>query len=204
MDAVLGLFISIYGAGGSWLDPVGGQVAIVAAAIKRGWTARAIPYNYTDVNAIIETCVAFARANPSKPITIEGDSCGANVIQLLVAALKARGVAVRYVCFVQASFYCNRDSTGAQYPNIQDNCARARVIFSDWAHTGGLGVFVPQPESVPEKPIIVGGWQRVNDGKTLYRQDYVPAAHPDDQDPVVHQMLFADLDAIANEVRGAA
>ena len=175
-----GLFVSILGLGGSWLDPVGGQAAIVVEARKRGLTVLG-PFQYTDTQAIYDAVRSFAKANPGLPIFIEGDSCGANVIQQIIADLAP--LRIDYVCFIQASVYCNFN-----YPDIKANCRKALVIFSDWAHTGGLGVFIPKLEA--------------GNKTTIYRQKYIPAAHPDDGDPVVHAMLFADVDAILNERAG--
>lgn len=172
-----GLFVAILGAGGSWLDPVGGQAAIVAEAKTRNLTV-AGPFEYTDTQAIFDTISAFAKSNPGLPIFIEGDSCGANVIQQLISDLRL--VQIDYACFIQASVYCNFN-----YPDIKANCRKALVIFSDWAHTGGLGVFIPKLE--------------VGNKTTIYRQKYIPAAHPDDGDPLVHTLLFADVDAILSE-----
>jgi hypothetical protein len=177
-----GLFISIFGAGGSWLDPVGGQRAIVAQAKTRDLVVLG-PFQYTDTQAIFDAIVGFARANPGLPIFTEGDSCGANVIQQIIADLAP--IKVDYACFIQASVYCNFD-----YPDIKPNCGKALVIFSDWAHTGGLGVFIPKLEA--------------GNKTTVYRQKYIPAAHPDDGDPLVHTLLFADVDAILNAYAGQA
>jgi hypothetical protein len=183
-----GLFLAILGAGGEILDP-GGQNMIVAKARQRDLTC-ADPYQYTATQAIAEAVRAFKKDNPSLPVIMEGDSCGANVLAYLIAALAP--IQIDYAGFIQASMYCNFN-----YPPIKPNCGIARIFYSDFAHTGGLGTFVPQPESVPAKPIIRNGWHVVNGGKTLYRADYIPAAHPDDQDVAnVQNPMFADIDGI--------
>lgn len=179
-----GLFVSILGLGGSFLDPIGGQAAIVTEAKKRDLTVTG-PFQYTDTQTVFDTIRNFAKTNPGLPIFIEGDSCGANVLAQIIADLQSVKVSIDYACFIQASVYCNFD-----YPDIKSNCRKALVIFSDWAHTGGLGVFIPKLEA--------------GNKSTVYKQKYIPATHPDDQDPVVHNLLFGDVDAILNTVAGQA
>lgn len=175
-----GLFIAIFGAGGSMLDPSGGQATIVTEAKKRGLTVLG-PFQYTDTQSIYDAIKDFAKNNPGLPIFLEGDSCGANVLQQIIADVAP--IKIAYACFIQASEFCNFN-----YPGIRSNCLKALVIFSDWEHTGGLGIFVP--------PLDAGN------KTTIYKQKFIPAAHPDDNDPVVQNLLFADVDAILGQGAG--
>lgn len=186
-----GLFIAVLGAGGTVLDP-GGQAQIVASAKQRGLDVARSPYQYTDTQNIYDDVRAFAKAYPTAPIILEGDSCGANVLQQIIADLAPLKIALAFFC--QASLYCNFN-----YPDIKANCARARVIYSD-GRTLGLGQFVPKPEVLPSKPVVMDGWEVCNNGATLYRQNFIPAPHPDDNDPAVQALLFADVEAILEAI----
>lgn len=191
-----GLLITVFGQGGYRLDPANGMRAIAAKGIARGLTCRAEPYDYTDRPVIVSVVRQYAKANPGKPIFFAADSCGANLIAQLIADLAP--IKIDYAAPIQASMYCNFD-----YPKIKANCARIRVFYSDVAHTAGLGTFIPQPELVPAKPVIRGGWHVVNNGATLWRADYVPAFHPDDDDVAnVQSPIFADIDAILAAAEG--
>lgn len=183
-----GLFVPIYGQGGWHLDPVGGQRLIAQKATARGLQCRAEPYDYTDRPVIVQLIRSFHRLYPGLPIFIEGDSCGANVLQQLIADVAPVEIAGAY--FIQASVFCNFN-----YPNIKDNCRRALVIYSD-ARTAGFGQFVPRPEVLPTDPNASDGeWHLANNGKTWYCTKFVPAMHPDDQDVAnVHNPIFADID----------
>lgn len=188
--SIKGLFIAIYGQGGYHLDPVGGQRLIVQKALSRGLQARTEPYDYTDRPTIVGAIRSFNRLFPNLPIFIEGDSCGANVLQQLIADVRPVPIAGAY--FIQASIYCNFD-----YPNIKDNCHRALVFYSD-ARTAGLGQFVPRPEIMPTDPKQADGdWHLANAGKTWYCTKFVPAMHPDDQDVAnVQNPIFTDVDKV--------
>lgn len=192
-----GLFIPVFGLGGSELDP-GGQAEIIQKAKARDLSCPDTAYQYTDTQAIQDAILAFVKAYPGLPIFSEGDSCGANVQSQILAYCAP--IKIDLVGCIQASQYCNFN-----YPNIGPNCKRIMIFYSSWILTGGLGVFIPQPQSVPANPIVRGDWHVVNNGQTLYQARYVPAPHPDDQDVVnVQNPFFAAVDQILAEQAGQA
>jgi len=192
-----GLFIPVFGLGGTALDP-GGQAQFIGKAKARRLECPDVAYQYTDTQAIQATILSFARRFPHLPIFSEGDSCGANVQAQILA--NCAPIKLDLVGCVQASQYCNFN-----YPNIGANCKRIMIFYSSWVLTGGLGVFIPQPASVPTSPVVRGDWHIVNGGSTLYQARYVPAPHPDDQDVTnVQNPFFSVVDAILTDSAGQA
>jgi hypothetical protein len=163
----------IYGAGGSMLDPVGGMATLMAKIAALGVVTPAVPWDEENIEAV----AAAVRKHPADALVmLIGDSCGANKAPWVAAAVAPRKIA--YIGCIQASAYCNEGC-----PPIGANVGQALVIFSDWAHTGGLGVFVP--------PLAAGNTT------TKYRQVYVPATHPDDNDVLrVQNPIIADIKKI--------
>lgn len=203
-NEVKGLFVAIYGWLGQAADPAGGQTRMIQRAQALGFECPiaeggkvALPFAYNDSFGIVKAVKVFREKNASLPIVLEGDSCGANVIAQLVAWLSP--IEVVYAAMIQPSTYCNFN-----YPNIAGTCKRARIFYSDFAHTGGLGTFIPQPQITPRvAQIDAKGWHLVNNGKTLYRADYVPAFHPDDEDiSHVQDPIFSDLKELLDAPTG--
>lgn len=162
----------IYGLGGSMLDPAGGMATLNQKIHALGVDVADKPWDQTDVQGVADF---IKKLPPDASVFLVGDSCGANKAPWVAAAVAPRKIA--YIACIQASTYCNDGC-----PAIGPNVGKALVIFSDWAHTGGLGVFIP--------PLATGN------KTTKYRQKFIPAAHPDDQDPVVQNMVLADIKAI--------
>lgn len=163
----------IYGMGGSMLDPAGGMAALLAKIKALGCDGPDQPFDEDNIEAVAE---AIKSQPADAPIIIVGDSCGANKAPWVAATVRPRRIA--YMACIQASAYCN-----AGCPPIGDNVDEAFIIFSDWAHTAGLGVFIPPPAA--------------GNRTTKYRQQYVPAAHPDDNDVQrVQEPILADIKRI--------
>lgn len=163
---------TVYGAGGSMLDPIGGMATINQKAAALGLKVAPQPYDYTDGQDVADRIRQFPLA---VPIFLIGDSCGANRLSWIANAVAPRKV---NLYAIQASVYCNSGC-----PPIGTNVDNALIIFSDWAHTGGLGVYIP--------PLAEGNKH------TNYRQLYVPAIHPDDNDVLrVQNPIFADIKKI--------
>lgn len=173
---IAGYYACLFGLGGSVLDPAGGMRTISQKCAALGLQGQLEPWQYTDVFAI----EAWIKPLPVlAPLFLIGDSCGANRLTWLARAIAPRKVTGLYP--IQASTYCRNSSPDddAIGPNVEN----AIVIFSDWAHTGGLGIFVA--------PLAAG-----ND-KTKYTQKFVPAPHPDDQDVAnVQNPIFASIKAL--------
>lgn len=164
----------IYGLGGAQLDPPGGMATLQQKIAALG----------VDVNpggpwdqANIEAVAGYLKTLPAAvALFIVGDSCGANKAPWAAAAIAPRKVA--YIACIQASIYCQQNC-----PDIPPNVGEALVIYSDYVHTGGLGCYIPRPA----------------DGNTAtrYRQSFVPAFHPDDQDAAnVQEPILADIKRI--------
>jgi hypothetical protein len=114
------------------------------------------------------------------------------VLAFLIANIGS--IKISLASFIQASIYCNFD-----YSPIQANCQKALIIYSNAALTGGLGIFIPQLQVMPTDPNLVDkdGWHLGNKGATRYKQLYVPALHPDDQDVAnVQNPIMAVVDQI--------
>ena len=163
----------IYGLGGSILDPAGGMATLMARIKKLGVTTPQAPWDEKNIEAVANA----VKAHPADAaVILVGDSCGANKAPWVAAAVRPRKIA--YMACIQASEYCQEGC-----PDIPDNVEEAFVIYSDWVHTGGLGTYVP----------IRAAGNKV----TKYRQSYVPAAHPDDQDVRrVQNPILADIKRI--------
>jgi hypothetical protein len=167
---------AIYGMGGSILDPAGGMATLLAKIKAFGVDGPAQPFQEENIQQVADAVKAQAS---DTQIIIVGDSCGANKAPWVAAAVRPRRIA--YMACIQASVYCQ-----AGCPDIPDNVDEAFIVYSDWAHTGGLGTYIPVCETTPN-----------NDGKTRYRQSYVPAFHPDDNDVLrIQQPIIADIKRI--------
>lgn len=160
----------IYGLGGSMLDPAGGMATLNLKIKALGVDVAPQPWDQSNIELV---------SNYMKQLTLEtqlfivGDSCGANKAPWVAAALAPRKVA--YIACIQASEYCQEGC-----PPIGTNVGEAFIIYSDWAHTGGLGVYIP----IRAKGNLL----------TRYRQKYVPAPHPDDNDVLnVQNPILADI-----------
>ena len=163
----------IYGMGGSILDPAGGMTTLMAKIKALGVITPNVPWDQANIQAVAD---AVKSHPPDAPIFLVGDSCGANKAPWVAAAVAPRKIA--YIACIQASVYCNENC-----PPIGTNVEQALVIYSDWAHTGGLGCFIPPPAP--------------GNKTTKYRQVYVPAAHPDDDDVLrVQNPIIADIKKI--------
>jgi len=163
----------IYGLGGSMLDPAGGMATLESKIATLGVQTAAQPWDQNNVEAL----AAFLKTLPSETlIFIIGDSCGANKAPWVAAELAPRPVA--YIACIQASVYCQTNC-----PDITSNVGQAFIVYSDWAHTDGLGCYIP---------IRAAG-----NTTTKYRQSFVPAAHPDDWDVAnVQDPILKDIQAI--------
>ena len=182
-----GLYVTVFGAGGSMLDPAGGMRTISQKCAARGLVGQLEPYNYTDT-----AMVDWIKSQPADlPLFLIGDSCGANRLPWIADAIAPRKVTGMFP--VQASIYCN-----AGCPTIGANVENALIIYSDWAHTGGLGVFIAQLAEMPTDPNLAdGGWHLGNKGHTRYKQLFVPAPHPDDNDVAgVQDPIFSTIDQL--------
>lgn len=169
----------IYGMGGSMLDPAGGMATLFAKIRALGIEGPSQPFQEEDILRV----VAALKSLPNETkIFIIGDSCGANRAPYVAAAIRPAHVA--YMACIQASIYCT-----AGCPPIGDNVDEAHIFYSDWAHTEGLGTYIPVCQHPPN-----------NNGKTLYRQSYVPAVHPDDNDVLrVHIPILNDIKRVMSQ-----
>jgi acetyl esterase/lipase len=163
-----------------------------AAAV--GLIGQIEPYDYTNAQAIVDWIKTLPQG---VQIFLIGDSCGANILAWIAAEVAPRKLAGIFP--VQASVYCNSNC-----PPIGANVENASIVFSDWVHTGGLGVFQPPllvPPTLAEgEDLYDGKWRVGNNGKTKVRYLYVPAAHPDDNDvSYVQNPIFACIKQIQNE-----
>jgi hypothetical protein len=163
----------IYGLGGSMLDPAGGMATLMAKIAALGVITPAVPWDETNIQAVADA----VNSHPADALVfLVGDSCGANKAPWVAAAVAPRKIA--YIACIQASVYCNENC-----PPIGTNVEQALVIYSDWEHTGGLGTYIPPP--APGNTV------------TKYKQVYVPAFHPDDNDVLrVQDPILADIRAI--------
>lgn len=186
-----GYFGCVYGLGGSMLDPAGGMATLeTKGGVLPGMTTAAQPWDQNNVQGLADHIKALPA---STQIFLTGDSCGANKLPWVAAAISPLKVSGMWP--IQASVFCN-----AGCPPIGSNVQEATVVFSDYIHTGGLGVFCA-PLEVP--PVVAAG-ETIDDGKvrvgnnghTKIRYVYIPAAHPDDQDPVVQDMVIAGIKRI--------
>jgi len=169
-------YACLYGLGGSILDPAGGMATISQKCTALGLDGQLTPWQYTDAQAVSDWIKTLPKTDP---LFLIGDSCGANRLTWIAASVFPRIVTGLYP--IQASIYCkNSDNDDDE---IWANVQNAIVIFSDWAHTGGLGVFVATPKA--------------GNKTTNYQQKYVPAPHPDDQDVAnVQDPIFASIKAL--------
>jgi len=165
--------------GGSILDPAGGLAILNARIGRLGIRVRSSPWAMGDVEAIAKEIKK--RADGSLTFLI-GDSCGANRLPLIASMVFPRKVA--YIGCIQASIYCQ-----AGCPHIGHNVENAHIFYSDFAHTMGLGTYIPVCLDPPN-----------NRGATQYVQSYVPAAHPDDNDVErVQNPILNDIKRILKE-----
>lgn len=154
----------IYGLGGGWLDPTGGEATLLARCKAAGFIVPPAPFDYTDSQDIHDFLLdADWRA-------AIGDSAGATFMGEYCESLKP--LRIDYV----AGFQPSADmGLGATIP-LPTNIAYAHVIRdSNWADTGGLG----WAKWVPSAP-------------TVFVETDHRGAHPDDTGPM-QDLIFAEL-----------
>ncbi|HEX4410465.1 MAG TPA: hypothetical protein VH206_16960 [Xanthobacteraceae bacterium] len=160
----------IYGLGGSVLDPAGGMATLMAKIKALGVITPNVPWDQANIQAVAD---AVNKHPADAMVFLIGDSCGANKAPWVAAAVYPRKIS--YMACIQASVYCQNGC-----PDIPNNVQQAFVIYSDYVHTGGLGCYIP---------IRAAG-----NTVTRYRQAYVAAPHPDDNDVAnVQNPILADI-----------
>lgn len=120
----------IYGLGGSWLDPAGGEAYLVERLKALGVETGASPYQYYDTNGIVGLLRSDVEFRG-----IVGDSLGACNAPFFAAQY---GKKVDYIAGFQPSIY------GQHYP-VPANVGTAHCIYDPYfVDTGGLGYAVWQ------------------------------------------------------------
>lgn len=115
----------VFGLGGSWLDPRGGEAYLVARLKATGVETGASPFQYYDTSGIMELLHRSADFR-----AIIGDSLGACNAPFFAAQY---GKKIDYIAGFQPSVY------GQHYP-VPANVAVAHCIYDPyWIDTGGLG-----------------------------------------------------------------
>jgi len=167
----------IFGLGGSWLDPQGGEVYLLSRCKAAGFIVPDTPFSYDDSQGVYDFLkVADFRA-------IIGDSFGACFGPDYARALAP--ARIDYLAGFQPSVYSSNIQTaadGTKYIPIPSNVRTAHVIRDpEWADTGGLGY---------------AKWV-VDDQKAtrLLETDH-RGAHPDDTG-YAQDLVFAELKQIA-------
>jgi hypothetical protein len=117
----------IYGLGGGWLDPAGGETQLVARFKAIGIETGNSPYNYYDSQPIYD----FLSPHVGHFRIIIGDSLGACNAPGYAGMFKS----IDYIAGFQPSWY------GAHIP-VPAVVKRAHCIYDPyWIDTGGLGAY---------------------------------------------------------------
>jgi hypothetical protein len=189
----------IYGLGGPMWDPPGGMAKLESDIGVMGISVAAQPWTEENIQAVADFIKALG---PLAFLAVGGDSCGANKSPWVAAAIGQSRI-IDFMFCIQASEYCN-----AGCPPIGYNVAEVVCFYADFAETGGLGTFRPPlaaPPAVEAGGSLYDGKRRIgNNGHTAIRYVYRPAPHPDDQDPVVQNIIKNYIRNIRNAKRGAA
>lgn len=163
----------IFGLGGSWLDPRGGEVYLLARCKAFGFIVPPAPFAYSDSQGVFD----FLKDADWRAII--GDSFGA-----CFGPDYARSLAPRRIDFLagfQPSVYSSNIralSDGTKYIPIPANVATAHVVRDPaWLDTGGLGY---------------AKWIVDDPKQTRLLETDHRAAHPDDTG-YAQDLIFSEL-----------
>jgi len=120
----------IFGLGGGWLDPRGGEVYLVQRCKAIGLDTGNSPFAYSDSQGVYD----FLKDADWRAIV--GDSFGADYGPQYAASLAPRKI--DYIAGFQPSMYASDVRNGVI--TVPANCVTAHCIRDPiWADTGGLG-----------------------------------------------------------------
>lgn len=155
----------VYGLGGGWLDPPGGERYLLARAQAVGLVVPAQPFAYSDSQGIYD----FLKDADWRGCV--GDSFGADY-----EVNDFGGLSIDYCAGFQPSMYAEdvRDGTITLPANIKyAHCVRDSI----WIDTGGLGY---------------AEWVAADPKKTKLITTDHRGAHPDDYGPM-QDLIFAEI-----------
>jgi len=155
----------VFGLGGGWLDPKGGDVYLLARSKAAGFTVPDVPFDYSDSQGIYD----FLKDADWRGSV--GDSFGADYEVNYFGNLP-----IDYCAGFQPSMYADdvRDGTITLPTNIRyAHCIRD----PDWVDTGGLGF---------------AQWVTADPKKTTLIMTEHCGAHPDNYGPM-QDLIFAEL-----------
>jgi hypothetical protein len=154
----------VYGLGGGWLDPKGGEDTLDARCKAVGFVVPAAPFSYTDSEGIYQ----FLKDADWRGLI--GDSAGASF-----AGQYAQSLAPTKLNYL-AGFQPSADMGLGDSISIPNNVVYAHVVRDpDWFDTAGLGY----AKWVVTKPTV------------LIETDH-RGAHPDDYG-TMQDLIFADV-----------
>jgi hypothetical protein len=153
----------IYGLGGGWLDPAGGEVTLLARLKTLGLTLPPAPFNYYDSQPVYD----FLKDADWRGII--GDSFGACFGPQYAGNLAP--VTVDYLAGFQPSLY---STLGPRPITVPANVKTAHCIRDpDWIDTGGLG-YATWVAADPQKTrLIITEHRGAHPDDTGYAQDLV-------------------------------
>jgi hypothetical protein len=157
----------IFGLGGSWLDPKGGEVYLLARLKAIGIIVPAVPFDYSDSQGVHD----FLKQADWRGIV--GDSFGACFGPQYAGSLAPAEVA--YLAGFQPSVY---STLGPGPITVPTNVRTAHCIRDpDWIDTGGLGY---------------AQWVAADPKKTRLLTTEHRGAHPDDTG-YAQDLVFAEI-----------
>lgn len=154
----------VYGLGGGWLDPPGGEATMLQRCKAAGFTVPAVPFDYTNSQGIHDWLADGDWRG------LIGDSAGASFAGEYAQSLAS--TKLDYLAGFQPSIWMGLGSIIHIPPNVvYAHCIRDPI----WIQTGGLGY----AEWVVQKPT------------TLITTEH-EGAHPDDFGPM-QDLIFAEV-----------
>ncbi len=164
----------IFGLGGGWLDPRGGEVYLAERCKSIGLTVGG-PFSYTDGQGVYD----FLKEADWRAIV--GDSFGADFGPQYAGTLAP--LKVDYLAGFQPSDYAaniQTDADGTKYIPVPANVLTAHCIRDpDWIDTGGLGY---------------AAWKAVSKNTRLLITEH-RGAHPDDTG-YAQDLVFSEIKSL--------